>query len=185
MTFNPNIPQGPDAFSQSQSEIQTNFAQSNTLFDVDHYTFDDATTADRGKHRKSTYQEQAVDPVTVANEIAIFSKDLAGATRLYLAQEAAGTIFQLSGRDPSSAASGETYLPGGILLKWGNIAAATNGAVQTFPTPFPANCWMVLVTINIASTVSPVGVNGFNVNDFTFRTTAAGAVPITYIAIGE
>lgn len=185
MTYDPNIPQASDLISQSQSQIQTNFSQADSIFDQDHFTFDDATVADRGKHRQSTYVELGADPTTAADEIALYSKDTSGSTRLYLRQESAGTVVQMSGRDPTAGSSGETFLPGGLLLKWGNIVSASNASTQNFSTPFPNNCYVVVVTENIASSLSTVGVNGFTTTGFTFRTGAGGGVPITYIAIGN
>lgn len=164
----------------------TNFQQLNTIFDIDHVPFNDATAANRGKHDQSTYIELAVDATTAINEVAVYSKDDgAGNTRLYLRQESAGTVIQMSDRDPVVAASGETFLPGGLLIKWGQIAAATNAVAQAFPTAFPNNCFSVTVTENIATALSNIGVNGFTAANFTFRTSAAGAVPITYLAIGN
>ena len=91
MTFNPNIPQATDLTSASQSQILTNFSQLNTIFDVDHVTYDNATVANRGKHDKSTYIEQGADPATSANEVALYSKDLSTVSTLYMRKESSGT----------------------------------------------------------------------------------------------
>lgn len=196
MTFNPNIPGANDLISQSQSEIQTNFAQSNTIFDIDHVTFDDATSADRGKHRKSTYIEVA-DPTTVANEMAMYAKAVSGATRLFLRQENNGTIFQFSGPDPTAAATGQTFLPGGIILKWGTTSANGTTAI-TFAglglSNFPNNCWQVMV--NPVTTTGPTVANdyvyaysptttGFTANGVRRITLQASAVNFVFLAIGN
>lgn len=52
MTFNANIPQPGDFISASQSEIQTNFSQSNTAFGIDHTAFD--VVSNQGKHKQVT-----------------------------------------------------------------------------------------------------------------------------------
>lgn len=96
MSFNPNIPQSTDLISQSQGQILTNFAQSNTIFDVDHFTFNDAAAADRGKHRQSTYPELGAAPTTIANEGAVFTLAGTAETELYFRRESNGEQVQLS-----------------------------------------------------------------------------------------
>ena len=186
MSFNPNIPQSSNIPSQSQAQFLTNFGQLNTIFDVDHVTYNNATSANRGKHDQSTYIDSSGDPTTSSNECAVYSKALSGVSTLYFRKESNGTAIQMTGVDPVvNANDGYTFLPGGLILKWGTIAAAVNNVVQGFPVAFPTACLNVQVTISIGSTVSPVGINGFDKDGFTFRTTAAGGVPITYIAIGR
>jgi hypothetical protein len=144
MTFNPNIPQGAQLISATQAQIQINFDQLNSIFDVDHVTYDNATVANRGKHDKSTYIEQGSDPATSANEIALYSKDLSSVSTLYMRKESSGTVIQMSGRDPILANPGRTFLPGGIILVWGtfSLAPGVNSTAVTFPgggftgTPF-------------------------------------------------
>lgn len=96
MTFNPNIPAANDLINQSQAQLQTNFSQANTIFDVDHVTFDDATVADRGKHRQCTYPELGGGPTTLANEGAVYTLAGAAETELYYRRESNGEEVQLS-----------------------------------------------------------------------------------------
>jgi len=69
MTFNPNIPMPNDELSDSQGDIQTNFNQSNIIFGIDHYTFDNGT-ANKGKHTWVTtpLTPGGTHPVTAVNE---------------------------------------------------------------------------------------------------------------------
>jgi hypothetical protein len=52
MTYSPTIPTALDALSQSQGDIQTNFAQINTIFQLNHVEFNNAVVGDRGKHKQ-------------------------------------------------------------------------------------------------------------------------------------
>src|SRR5437899_7348489 len=110
MTYNANIPQATDLISQSQSQLLTNFSQANTAFGIDHTAFDVLTN--QGKHKKATLVEQTIDPVTLANEAAVYSKDVAGVTTTFLRKESAGTVIATSGQDPIRASVGSTFLPG-------------------------------------------------------------------------
>jgi hypothetical protein len=88
-------------------------------------------------------------------------------------------------------ASGNGYqkLPSGIIIQWGKTASISTGgnAAVTFPVAFPAACWVVLSTLEVAS-----GSNSFGVSHGTPSTTGVtlysnGSVagPHTWIAIGN
>lgn len=193
MTFNAAIPQATDLISNSQSQIQTNFSQSNTAFGIDHTAFD--VVSNQGKHKKSTYVEQGADPATLADEMALYSKDLAGVTTLYLRKENNGTVVQISGQDPTSATSGSSFLPGGIVIKWGTFSIGGSGtATPTFATAFPNNCFVVVPAVidSGSPTVADSAVYAYNytVNGFSATGTkrvsrTALALTASYIAIGN
>lgn len=145
MTYNPSIPRPTDIPAQSQADFLTNFGQLNTIFDVDHVPYDDDDSADRGKHDKSTYIEQSADPATAADELSLYSKDTSGNTRLYLRQENSGTVFQMTGDDPVASTNGSSFLPGGLIIKWGRVT--TNGSgVGTATFSFPNNFYSATLT---------------------------------------
>lgn len=104
MTYNPTIPQANDLISQSQGQIQTNFSQADTIFDANHYTFDNATVANRGKHRYSSYVEQGSDPATAAGDVAIYSKDSGTRPVLFFREESNGAVNRLTGGGITAAA---------------------------------------------------------------------------------
>lgn len=72
MTYNPNIPQSTDNISVSQGNLLTNFQQINALYGTnsagagvpgaDHVAFNDATSANRGLHKKVTFTNVTADP---------------------------------------------------------------------------------------------------------------------------
>ena len=163
MTYNPSVPQPTDIPAQSQADFLTNFTQLNTIFDVDHVPFNDASAANRGKHDKSTYIEQGADPVTATNEISLYTKDVAASTRLFMRQENAGSVLPLSGADPYNSVTANkvevsTFLPGfagtttPMILKSGRLrqAGLSSGtwALGTinFVSAFPTACVSVVIT---------------------------------------
>ena len=189
MTFNPNIPQSTDIPAQSQAQFLTNFSQLNTVFDLDHVTFNNATAANRGKHDKSTYIEQGSDPVTGSNEVALYSKDTGGNTRLYMRQESAGTVIQLSGASPTAAASGSTFLPGALILKWGGKANPLNNDILTFAGgAFPNNVFSITITPvkGDATERSFYILNGsVSLSQFRIATDSTNFNQMYYVAIGN
>jgi len=158
MTYNPVIPQSFNIPSQSQSQFLTNFGQLNSVFDIDHVPFNDATVANRGKHDKSTYIEITPDPTTLINEIAVYSKESGSVTRLFMRQENSGTVIKLTGTDPYVTSNANqletsTFLAGvtnNQILKTGRVnkMAVTSWLLGTvtFLTAFPNNCYSVVLT---------------------------------------
>jgi hypothetical protein len=165
MVYNNAIPNANDPFSVSQPQIKANFAQIATAFNVDH---EDFNAVNEGKHAKVTFPEQASDPTTSSNEVAIYSKDDgSGNTRVYYRPPSNGTVYQLTGPDPSAATNGYSYLPGGLLLQWGQHTT-TNTTSQTisFNTNFSATAYNVSVTYEVDSNSSNVR-NFVNVQEGT------------------
>lgn len=146
MTYDPGIPTGSQYLSDSQPAILENFSQLNTLFAINHVTFNDVTAVDRGKHTFVTMIEQADSPGTAINEMALYTKEEGGVTELFLQREdlaAAGADIQMTFGTPSVAANGYTFLPGGLLLQWGSVNATAVGADFTFPIAFPTAVYSV------------------------------------------
>lgn len=185
MTFNPNIPQPNDLISDSQAQLQTNFSQSNSIFNFDHVTFDDATSINRGKHRHSTYIEQLVDPTTLANEMAVYSKDVGGLSRLFYRNESNGSVIPLTGFDPTSGGNGRVFLPGGIIMMWGQFSPVTNaGGFFAFPIPFPNNIFTAILqagSVRFTLATSALATTGINIG----KDPVPGSLSVNYIAIGN
>lgn len=88
MTYDPTVPGAAQRISDTQAPIQTNFSESNTIFNEDHYTFNDPSGAPpppglRGFHRKVTLVEQAVAPSAFADIGTVYTADNGGRTDLF------------------------------------------------------------------------------------------------------
>jgi len=154
MTYNAGIPAAPDDPSVSQGQMLTNFTQLDTHFTIDHMPF---TTigADLGKHSKATLIEQGADPGTIANEIALYTKALAGVSTLYMQKEGAGTVIQMSAQDPTIAGEGRSFLPGGIILKWGTATINIAASPIVFGSgAFPNAVYSLVLTVGNSATAS-------------------------------
>lgn len=144
MAYNNAIPAAGDLISQSQDDIQQNFAAIQTLVEVNHETF---AAANSGKHKYVTLTEQGADPVTAINELALYSKDVGGVTALFLRNENNGAVVDIT--TATKAATGTCTLPCGITLKWGfgqlTVGNQTSGAIA-FVTPFTGAPYIVQLT---------------------------------------
>lgn len=183
MTYNPNIPLGTDFPSQSRSQFLTNFGQLNTLFGADHFPFNYATVALRGRHQFVTLEQQAAGPATSGTQVALYSKAAAGATNLFMRRATSGTEVQLSSNaDPIVATSGQTFLPGGLVMKWGQFTMSSHHTFVSYPvTGFPTNTLAVVVS-PFLNNVSAYYVSTWSSGSFLIVGTTGDA--FTYIAVG-
>lgn len=163
MTYNPSIPQANDIISQSQGQILTNFNQANTIFDVDHVTFDNATVANRGKHDKSTYVELAADPVTAFNEVAVYSKDTGTQPDVFVRLENNGTVERMTGGGITAAAYCSFVGATGALQA--NSFNVT-GVVRPFAGQYTVTFTRPFTNANYVAVVSWTSPFGGGVNDF-------------------
>lgn len=132
MTYNPNIPQASDDPSDSQGQILTNFGQLNTLFDKDHVAYNDATSADRGQHRKVSLINVIADPGLAAPKATLYTKAVNTQNQLFFQNDSAGTdVYQITGG-------------GGAATTWVNF----NGNVPVGPIAPNQNLNVASVTKN-------------------------------------
>lgn len=174
MTYNPAIPQPNDILSQSQAQIQTNFAQADTIFDVNHITFDNASVASRGKHRRVDLIRVAA-PGSIAAEAVVYQKLASGSSNLFMQRDGVAAEIQLTGPTPVAGANGEGFMAGAttpILYKWGQFTTGSNpqamGYVADFGlTAFPTNTLMVQLTPINSGGVGNYRVSTVNAGSFT------------------
>lgn len=188
MTFNPGIPQSSDIPSQSQSQILTNFSQLNTIFGNNHYEFNNATVANRGKHKFVSMPAQGSDPATSSSEMALYTKIVSGNTELFVRRESNGTVVQLTGPASTTipAQNGSVFIDGGVIMKWGFPGVVNDNTVVNFVSAFPSNCWNVQLTIidpNATSRTVNLKTASLTTTSFTVR--VSSAVSVYYIAIGN
>lgn len=143
MTFTSNIPAVGQSLGSSRPQVVNNFTNYFNALSQDHVQPNGSGGIAQGKHNKSTYPEQTVDPVTIANEIALYSKQAGSVAQLFMRRESSGTVIQMSNGDPIIAANGETFIPGGFVLKW--FTTTGTGSPITFTslglTDFPNNAF--------------------------------------------
>lgn len=182
MTFNPSIPQPNDILSQSQAQIQTNFSQANTIFDINHVTFDNASVASRGKHRKVDFLRVAA-PGSTAAEAVVYQKLASGSSNLFMQRDGVATEIQLTGASPVALATGSTFLPGGIIINWGSVVGAVAGNTATFATPFPTNVFSITLGIMDSTVTRTATFTNVTLADCLIKCSAVNTV--FYMAIGN
>lgn len=203
MTFLTLIPQPGDYLAQSQKDLLANNGQLNAVEGVNHVSFDNtipnlSQAVDRGKHHMVEVINRStagtgpfvpLDPAGSATELTFYAKDRVYAapigiteTTLYL-KKANGNLFQMSGLDPVAAQIGQSFLPGGIILKWG-LATVDIGGVITFAQRFPSNCFSVTCTPHSATTARALSIWALAATGFQVYPSNNGTI-VTWIAIGN
>ena len=141
------IPQATDLISQSQDDILTNFTSIQQLVDINHVDFSDGVNY--GKHKWVAFpvQTDAQLPTFLAGEDALYNnlptiRPLTGINELWIhKQNATGSvdipmtasILSYNAAPNTGQQFGWSYLPSGILLKWGlSPAFLDNTFGQTF-----------------------------------------------------
>lgn len=194
MAYDGTIPNSTDLISVSQPQIQANFAAIEALIDVNH---EDFASANIGKHKFVTFPVQASTPATVAGDVALFSAAsvLTGNNELYFQKDTGNPldIVPFTASDP--AVTGWTYLPSGILMKWGTLSG--NGdATFSFPVaasiPVFTAVYSAQVTTSFLSAadvdvfvrLSSISTTAIRVYCSARSTTGAANASFNYLVIG-
>ena len=188
MSYVPTIPKDTDQPTLSQGQMLTNFGQLNTLFDIDHVTFDDATVADRGEHNKITFNDVlGADPGVVDPKCKLYTKNDA-ATKRQLFFQNPDLISQLT--NLTVVTVGTNYgvtTPWGLIINWGSTIIAGGSADSTltsFAVAFPAAGQSMTIS-QFNSTANRIGVTLFNTSQYRVKRSATtGALTVYYFAIG-
>jgi hypothetical protein len=212
MAFLPLIPEATDALSISQGNILNNFtilgaiagnSNSSSASINSNSGFNWIFLPSQGTAPGDTPPSAAAFP---AGTIGLYSaiNPVTGQNDLYINKTNQTTVVQVAAASsvlsttsaPLALSSGWTYLPSGILLKWGSNISANGSTTIAFPAAsnIPAfnTCFTVFLTIqNSSGGDSNTAVRLVSVAPTTFDVYGSlritlGATPITfsYVAIG-
>ena len=184
MTFTPNIPTTGQSLGNTRDMIRNNFTNYNDVVSVNHVAPNDPN---QGKHNFLQMPDQAAAPTTAANELGLYSKDVAGNSRLFLRQENNGAEIQMSGINPVANINGNTFLPGGILMQWGteSIPANTTFGIINFPITF-SKVYQVQVSYSQKDRMlSVININNAFFEYYYTNTSTSSISKLYYLAIGS
>lgn len=205
MAYNQLIPAATDALAQSQQDIQNNFLSNYNAFNVNHVTFN--AGADMGKHKWITLPVQNPSPPIAfgAGELAMYSflSPVTAKNEIYINKTNQVTIVQTPSTAsilsvvsaPGNNVSGWTYLPSGILMKWGTGSANGNTAI-VFPVSANIPVFTDVMSVQLCTYAnSATDTNtfirlsaftnvGFQCYGSSRTNAAAAATSFQYLAIG-
>lgn len=134
MPYHNNIPAATDRINASQPSLLENFQEIQNALAINHVTFN---VANVGKHEKVVFPNLGAapanePPVFLNTEIGLYNCINAITTipEIYLRRNNAATGYPMTAKVCVAAANpstGWTYLPSGIVMKWGKTQTALIG----------------------------------------------------------
>lgn len=201
MAYNNAIPQPTDKISASQSQILNNFAALATAFQLNHGAFDGPT---QGQHKWLQMPDNVAAPAAFnATDLGLLNavSALTSGQELHLRRGIDATNgIPITAAD--KAFPGWTYLPSGLIVKWGSQSFSGSGTnTITYTAIDPTSAPFSTATLFVNATVYTSGVStdvdafvqpyAWNATTFSYRfgkRTASGSAlagaRILYIAVG-
>lgn len=177
LSYNTNVPNGPDDPADDQPFMLTNTQSINTWTNVDHIGYN---VINAGIHKQVTMRNQAA-PGLGDGQGVLYANLVNGQSWPFWQNADAGSPFALMSFAPLLATNGYIILPGSVLIQWGSNSATSSGSFAsgsasgtvTFASsniPFSVACYNVL-TIPFYTTAAPNGVGTVNVDTATLSNT--------------
>jgi hypothetical protein len=196
--YNPNIPQSSNNLGTSQAQMLNNFGKLDSIFDVNHFKYSDATTANQGKHRKIDFPATTTVSSPAGAASVIYPKDVSGVSAAYFENAVGGSVLWRGGSTDglstistgSGVSNGYLLLPNGIKFIWGHSPSpADNGTITFAGGGFATNCF----NVQISGVRDGITAYGMYIKTGTVTTTqfqvrvdpSASFADIYYFAIGN
>jgi len=167
MTYNAGVPLAADRISQSQPPFLVNFGQLNTLFNVDHVQYTDSTVANRGFHRRITFQDVlTTDPNQVSPISSLYTKTVTNTELFFQNGNLSTNVRQMTnlaftGPLVNGGSAGGTLFfmdtPWNVRIYWGTTTSHSGG-------PFGVNFPTAFTTIFFSNGCANTGSSSINVS---------------------
>ncbi len=198
MSYNQNIPLVTDYMVISQPQIKANFQAINSVFARNHVRLNSETTGNsQGMHNVLTLRVQIGDPTTTVDQIALYTKLVAGNAMLFYRPSNNQTPIQLTYPSISvglQSTQPDVYLPqqysyvAGPFVVYIGVISVNDGDVITL-SPTTTLLYVGLVTVAsyagaIGSSAAATSITG---SQFTARVPSSivsGPKLLYYLAVG-
>lgn len=125
------------------------------------------------------------DPTAINNSLILYAKeDSSNIVRLFTRSKKTSSVTNVQITGPQSkATTGYTYLPGGVILAWGDSTVSNNGTVTIAGM---TTLYQPVITIDDSSGTPASRAYVFNItsNTFQVKVPTGGSVKIRWHAIG-
>ena len=195
MAYNANIPQPTDRINNSQSQLLANFQALGAI--AGNATAGSASLNGAAGFNFVNFPVQGSAPTIAATNVALYNSNFGGGTgtglnELYVLNSAGASIPCTAKKYTSSVMplleGGFTYLPSGVLLKYGKIDANPSGSIvnvnlNSYGPPYSAIYNAQLTAVSAPNNnyyVSLLNTSTLNI----FATSSASATGIYWLTIG-
>jgi len=192
-SYTPGYPPDGSSLGQTKASIRNNLDGTFQTLSVDHINNNGQPGSNpAGYHNVIHVVPQGSNPGAVTGFGQLFSKTVNSFTsdEALFWETGSGLVQQLTvNLTPSATTNGYTFLPGGIIMQWGQSTSSSATQTVTFPVAFPTNCFNVQVT-NTSSSTTASGSNvlyssGFSKTGFTFKYAGSSINGFFWFAIGN
>lgn len=182
-TYTTNIPAASHNPSADQPIMQTNTNSIDSLIQVDHYSFND----NNGGYHKQVNLVNEANPGTPAGVGSV----LFGKSNEWHFQNASLGVNSIqmtnSAAFPVAAAQGRSFLPGGIVIEWGNgtTGVGTGVLTQNFISAYTTIFCALATAASTGDAIANVAYNTTQMNVITKNN--SGAIvsrPVSWMVIG-
>ncbi len=199
--YKDNIPFSTNNPSNDQPNMLTNTNSIDGIIGIDHFSFND--------NRGGTHQQVQLFNTSGVNGAipaglqgngweTLYASATAGNGEIWFVRGATATGIQLTGPgNPIALSQGSTFLPGGLILKWGSGSIPANSthvnSTRNFASAFPNTCFGVQLTLRalnsgITSTSNTFSILAVSTTQFQFLyngTNSDNYPNFYYMAIGN
>ncbi len=178
MAYDNNVPLATDLVSATQQPIHDNYADIDTLINVNHVGFN---VANQGKHKFVQMPVRAVTPVPAATELNLFTRQSAFTAQPELCvARSTGEVIEMTSAD-ASAPTGWAFTSAGLLIKWGQGIIPPPGGATSIVYPVAANIPIFTTVFNVMITVQYAS----GVDENTSATLVSFANPAFFDAVAS
>ena len=173
------VPNAGQSLAVTRDPIRNNFGTINAAFLVDHVEYN---LADQGKHKQVTFPNNPAPAAPIANEIKLYNATNGGIPQLFV-QRVAAPAINIPFTQANAAGQGYTYLPSGMLLKWGSVLQPLAG--NNAPIVFPGPAFTAVYNGQLTSQTAGTAFTVFNLipASITVNASVGGGV-VYYFVIG-
>lgn len=190
-SYQPGIPTGLVPLNQDYKNIQDNFTTLDSTYLVDHVPLTTAPGPSIGFHKAIHLVPQAPPAVVPGfGELYVQTVNDGFSVGQQLWYQFQNTVpvtinFPLTRNiQPLGAATGYTFLPGGMFMQWGTGSTSTVGT--NFPKSFPTAVFIMNVTPIGKTATSPIGVTSLNSSGYICENfTGQIGINFYWVAIGN
>ena len=186
--YNPNVPTGLLELDEDYINLQNNFQQLNTTFQVNHVPLTD-NTVNNGAHTYVEMRNEAGLPAGLQNlEGTIYTRQANAVSEMFYTPDNSTDQYQLTRTLTTQTAKfstntnysgallgGWTFLPGGMLFQYGFLPNPLNDAIITFPVSFTLTAFSItLGPVRSNSNDKFIGVKDGSVTNAQFQIILSG-----------
>lgn len=195
-SYNQGYPPDGSSLGQTKTTIRNNLDGTFLTVGVDHINNNGQPgTQPAGFHNVTHWVPQAGNPVAMSGYGQLYSKTITvglNVDQQLFWESGNGIVQQLTTNNvtPVAAASGISFLPGGLIIQWGKANLPATGVTVSFSPAFPNNVFSITlgpVRHDTTSQMLTIDTTGLSRSGFQFVTgsSSGGYAACFWIAIGN